>query len=119
MSGSDFVAHVLDLLRPLGGVAARRMFGGHGLFRRGLMFALIDDDVLYLKVDDRTRPDFVAVGAAPFTYASRGRTVTMSYYEAPPGLFDDPDEMRAWAQKALAAASRDSIRRGSPPMRPR
>ncbi len=49
MSDSAFVAHVLDLLRPLGGVVARRMFGAYGLFRRGVMFALIDDDVLYLR----------------------------------------------------------------------
>jgi len=43
----------------------------------------------------------------------------MSYYEAPPALFDEPDEMRAWAQKAFAAAARAATRRGDRPNQPR
>ncbi len=60
----EFRDHVLDLLAPLGPVTARRMFGGFGITLDGVMFALIADDVLYLKVDDRTRPDYEAAGAA-------------------------------------------------------
>jgi len=49
---SEYIVHILDLLRRWAPVAARRMFGGHGLFRGGLMFGLVADDALYFKTDD-------------------------------------------------------------------
>jgi len=39
IADSEFSAHVLGLLDGFGMVSARRMFGGQGLFRDGLMFA--------------------------------------------------------------------------------
>jgi DNA transformation protein len=106
MAESDFVATVLDLLSPWGGVTARRMFGGYGIYRQGLMFALVADDVLYLKVDAQNRPAFEAAGVGPFTYDGKSKTVTLPYWEAPSELFDDADTMIEWAKGAFAAALR-------------
>jgi len=103
---SDFVATVLDLLSPWGGVSARRMFGGFGIFRQGLMFALVADDVLYMKVDDRNRAAYASAGMGPFTYDGKSKTVTLPYWEAPSDLFDDRDAMITWAKDAFAAALR-------------
>ena len=36
------------------------MFGGVGIYANGLFFALIDDDVLYLKGDETLKPEFEA-----------------------------------------------------------
>jgi DNA transformation protein and related proteins len=47
--GKEFVDYVLEQLSPLGGVRAKRMFGGHGVYLEGLFFALVADDTLYLK----------------------------------------------------------------------
>ncbi|HKF73671.1 MAG TPA: TfoX/Sxy family protein [Stellaceae bacterium] len=66
------VAHVLDMLRDWGGVSARRMFSGYGLFRQGAMFGLIARDTLYLRVDDRNRPEFAAAGSRVFSYRRGG-----------------------------------------------
>ena len=85
-SGSDFVDNVLDLLGGWGGVSARRMFGGYGLYRQGMMFALIAEDVLYFKVDDQNRAEFKAAGMGPFTYEGKSRPVEMSYYEVAAGV---------------------------------
>ena len=103
---SDFVATVLDLLSRWGGVSARRMFGGYGLYRQGLMFALVADDVLYMKVDDANRPAYEVAGMGPFTYDGKSKTVTLPYWEAPSELFDDTDTMIEWAKGAFAAALR-------------
>lgn len=103
---SEFVSFLLDQLAPFDGVSARRMFGGHGLFRDGLMFALVADDTLYLKVDAGNRPDFEAAGTAPFTYEREGREIALSYYEAPPDVVETADELAAWSQKAFEAALR-------------
>lgn len=103
---SDFVATVLDLLSPWGGVSARRMFGGYGIYRQGLMFGLVSDDVLYLKADAQNRPAFEAAGMGPFTYDGKGKTVALPYWEAPSELFDESDAMIEWARGAFAAALR-------------
>jgi DNA transformation protein and related proteins len=96
-----------ELLEPVGGVIFRRMFGGLGLFRDGLMFALVIGDSLYLKADDQTRPDFQAEGCEPFSYDTKGgrRTIT-SYWRLPERLLDESDELRDWALKAAGCARR-------------
>ncbi len=103
---SAFVDYVLDLLDPLEGVSARAMFGGHGLFRDGVMFALIADDTLYFKVDDGNRPDFKAACASPFVYERGGRRVALSYYQVPADAMEDPDDLCAWAREAFEAGLR-------------
>ena len=101
---SGFVEFVLDMLSPLGGVAERRMFGGCGLFRDGVMFAIVADDALYFKTDEANQADFEAAGSAPFVYRRRGRRIAMSYHEVPPDVMDDPEVLSAWARKALDVA---------------
>jgi len=101
---SDFVEHALELMAGLGDVHARRMFSGHGIFQSGIMFALIVDDVLYLKANSASRDAFVARGLRPFSYAARGKTVSLQYYETPAEAWDDAAEMLQWARLALDAA---------------
>jgi DNA transformation protein len=105
MDGSfrDFLA---ELFEPLGGVSFRRMFGGLGIFRDGLMFGLVADDVLYLKTDDTTRSGFEAEGSGPFIYGAKDGPRSTSYWRAPERLFDEPDEFRDWAMTAFSVAER-------------
>jgi DNA transformation protein len=103
---SEFVEFVVESLGPLGGVSARRMFGGFGIYKDGVMFALIAYDQLYLKVDDGNRAAYEAAGLPHFTYADKGKPIRMPYREAPPEGFDDPDILCAWARDAYAAALR-------------
>jgi DNA transformation protein len=99
------VAHILDMLRDWGGVSARRMFSGYGLFRQGAMFGLIARDTFYLRVDDRTRPNFTAVGSRAFAYRREARKVELrGYMECPPDILEDPEEMLRWAKAAAWAA---------------
>ncbi len=95
---------IRDLFQAFAPVALRRMFGGHGLFHDGLMFALEADGEIYLKVDDRSEPDFIAAGSSPFVYETRHRKVTMRYWRAPEAALDDPEIMAGWAREACRAA---------------
>lgn len=104
MSGQyrDFV---MDLLGPLGPVSARGLFGGTGIYYETVMFALIADERLYFKVGPDNRGDFEDEGMEPFVYtSSNGRRSVMSYMEVPEHLFDDPDDLRLWADKAVVVA---------------
>ena len=103
---SEFVQFVLELLAPVGGVRARAMFGGFGIYQRDTIFAIVVDDRLYFRVDDATRPKFTALGLNPFTYVARGKAIAMQYYEAPPEVFDAPEVMCSHALDAVGAALR-------------
>ena len=110
-----FTDYVLEQLTLFGGVTARRMFGGEGLFKGGLMFALIADGELFFKVDDSNRPDFEAVKSQPFTYAKKeGKTASLSYWYVPEDIIEDPDALNGWATKAYAvkSAAKPKPRRG-------
>lgn len=100
------VEYLLELLAPLPGVTAKRMFGGYGIFRDGLMFGLVADDTLYLKVDAENKVDFTARGLGPFVYMKGNKAMSMSYHQAPSEALDSPDEMVVWAEKAFQAALR-------------
>lgn len=89
------------------------MFGGVGVYAGERFFALIDDDVLYLKVDDLTRPDFEKEGMGPFQPFGPGGEV-MQYYELPAGLLDEPDALTPWVEGAIEVAARAKSRKKTP-----
>lgn len=108
--GTD-VEWLHDLFEPFGAVTIRAMFGGHGIYRDGTIFAIAIDGELYLKIDDETRPHFEAAGSAPFVYASTGRPpITMSYWSVPAEALDSPQDLLPWARLAHAAALRKAKR---------
>jgi DNA transformation protein and related proteins len=119
MANPEFVAFVVEQMASLGEVRARRMFGGHGLYRGDLFFALIVDDRLFFKADEHTRADFVARHSLPFVYEKKGKSYATKYYEAPPEVFDDQDAMRFWALKAIAVATRAAAISAKPKSRSR
>ena len=103
-----------DLFAPFGPVTVRRMFGGAGIYREGLMFALVFDGAIFLKVDDASIPDFEREGSRPFVYTrakSPGKIgrASLSYWRLPERLYDDPEDLARWAERALAIARRKKI----------
>ncbi len=116
MKRSAFVDYVVqDLFSELDGVRSRAMFGGHGIYKNDVMFAIIVDDELYFKADATNRMDFEKHGSRYFTYESRGKPVTMSYREVPAEVMDDRPEIMRWAKKSFEIADkfqRTSSKRG-------
>ncbi len=103
---------LLDLFSDFGPVTIRRMFSGFGISADGTNFALALRSGLYFRADDATIPQFEAEGSKPFQYQTRTKTVTVgSYWQLPARLFDDSEEMAAWAKAALAAAQRAALKK--------
>ncbi|MEI8259812.1 MAG: TfoX/Sxy family protein [Deltaproteobacteria bacterium] len=101
-----FLEHVHDLLAPLGDIRVRAMFGAHGVWAGDLMFGIISDGALYLKVDALNEPRFVEAALGPFVYqSSRGETA-LGYRRAPDEGLDDGEVLRDWAEGAIGAAVR-------------
>ena len=104
---AGFKAFLDEQFAPLPGVTIRKMFGGLGVFRDGIMFAMSVEDTLYLRCDPGRAADFEAEGSAPVVFKSHtGKDMPMPYWRAPERLFDEPDEFRAWAERAFADAWR-------------
>jgi len=99
---AEFLNFVLDQLSLWGGVSARRMFGGAGLYREGKMFGLLADDVAYLKVDDSNRERFINAGSAPFIpFPDRVKATAMPYYSVPAEVLENREELCQWARRSL------------------
>lgn len=101
----EFSTFVEDILAGFGPVTVKSMFGGGGVYHDGLMFALIADDILYLKADATTARNYEQEGSKPFTFTSKsGKTGSMSYWQVPERLYDDVDELVDWATDAWTVA---------------
>lgn len=115
VASSSFGDFLRAELAPLGRITMRRMFGKTGVFCDGLMFAMVADDALYLRVDDHNQGAFAeARSSPPLNYEKGGRTIDLSFWRAPDRLLDEPDDLVAWAWAALGAARRVAAKRPTP-----
>jgi DNA transformation protein len=105
---------IRDLFAPFRPVTVQRMFSGAGIFADGLMFGLIVDGAIHLKVDETNIADFEREGSRPFTYtrgkkSGRPTRHALPYWRLPERLYDDPDELTVWARLAFAVAERKKL----------
>lgn len=110
MARDGFHDFVRELFGGLGPVQIKRMFGGAGGYADGVMFLLLADDAIYLKVDGMLKAELAAEGSGPFVWAPTkgpraGEQVEMGYWRLPDSALDDPDEAVIWGRKALAVAT--------------
>jgi DNA transformation protein len=102
---STYLTYVLDQLSGLGEVVAKRMFGGIGLYSGGAFFGLVDEDIVYLRVDDESRPEFVARGMPAFRpVRAKPQLVSVSYYQLPGEVLEDAEQLVMWARRSVAVA---------------
>src|SRR3954462_5507543 len=98
--------YVPELFERFGSVVIKRMFGGHGVYRDGLMFALVHEDALYLKTDAANVAQFQSLDLPPFEFTRQGRVMKTSYYLAPADFMEDRELAADWARRSFEAALR-------------
>jgi DNA transformation protein len=98
-----FVEFVIDQLEGCGPILTKRMFGAVGVYSGDIFFAIVDDDTLYLKVDDTTRPDFERAGCRPFRPYGDDRQ-SIQYYDVAVAVLEDASELTKWGRRAIAVA---------------
>jgi DNA transformation protein and related proteins len=104
MASRGYCDYVLDILSHMDGITSRGMFGGFGLYKSGVMFALIADDVLYYKVGPANIADYEDAGSEPFTYSGKNKPIKMSYWQVPEDVLEDQDDLTEWTRKACEIA---------------
>lgn len=103
---SEYLNYIMECMAFIRDLRVRGMFGGYGLYQNDLIFSIVVNDVLYLKADAAIEHEFSSRGLQPFSYTAQTKSVTMQYFEAPPDVFEQPEVMQEWTQKALGAALR-------------
>jgi DNA transformation protein and related proteins len=113
---TGFLDYLRELTRGSGrAVTTRAMFGGHGVYVDGLFVAIVDDDVLYLRVDDGNRAEFAALDLPPFEFMTKdGKRQAMSYRRAPDDAMENAEAMVPWVRSAIGAALRAASKRDAP-----
>ena len=99
----SFRDFVLDQLHLVGGLACRRLFSGYGVYSRDTFFAIINDDTLYFKTDEKTRAAYVDAGMGPFR--PNEKQTLKTYYQVPVDVLEDDDRLAEWARRAIAIGS--------------
>lgn len=97
---SDFLQYVLDQLSGWGNVHVNKMFGGAALYQGELAFAMIANDVVYLKVDDTNKEKYIAAGSTQLKPFKSNATV-LSFYNIPVDVLEDSDKFVVWAKESL------------------
>jgi DNA transformation protein and related proteins len=99
-----YCGYVLEQLAAVSGLSTRRMFGGVGIYSGEAFFALIDDDVLYFKVDDSISAEYESRGMRRFRPYPDRPEASMGYYEVPADVMEDAEELARWARRSIAVA---------------
>jgi DNA transformation protein and related proteins len=100
-------AAIEDIFAPVGRVTFKNMFGGAGVYLKGLCIAIIFDDMIWLKADESTIPAFQKAGSRAFSYEKKsGEVSVMSFWLIPDKCFDDEEELKHFATLAENAAMR-------------
>ena len=79
------------------------MFGGWGIYKNGIIFALIAEGVLYFKVHDGNRQKFIEAESKPFTYEKKEKVTQIGYWVLPESVMNDRAEVEKWMQDSLNA----------------
>ena len=97
---NEFRDYALDLLGGISGITSKAMFGGHGIYRNGKIFAIIADDELYFKAGEESKEFFEAEESHPFTYKRMGKTYRMNYWLVPEKIMEDREKFAEWVDIA-------------------
>jgi DNA transformation protein len=119
MAVSDsYLAFVLEQLEGVRGVVTKRMFGGVGIYGDGVFFALIDNDTLFFKVDDELRPQYRA-RRMPAWKPIPGKPASEGYYQVPPGVLEDSEQLAKWAKQSIAVPAKKPAKKKKKAVRTR
>jgi DNA transformation protein and related proteins len=101
-----FSDYVVELLADFGAVDVKRMFGGAGLYRHGVGFGILDEDVFFIKADAALGAELKSQGCKPWSYSVKkdGTVRDIAYWSLPETAADDGEEASALARRSYAIA---------------
>lgn len=103
----EYVMH--DLFGDVPGITSKSMFGGYGIYKNGVIFAIITSgSELYFKVDDKLKKKFAKYDSRPFVYTGHKsrKPMEMSYWLLPEEVAEDRDKLMRWVDASVAVSKK-------------
>jgi DNA transformation protein len=101
---SDLASYVAEQLAFLGRISSRAIFGGVGIFLEERLLGIVIEDKLYLHTDKSNLDDYASRGMPQFKPYPNAFDLTTDHHQVPPEVVQDPEQLRAWSQRARTAA---------------
>jgi len=107
----NYLEYVLDLLSHCDSITSRAMFGGYGIYKNGVIFAIIAHDELYFKVDQSNIDLYKKQGSEAFTFETKGRVSTMiSYWKVPLIIMEDETQLKDWVEQSYNISLKNKMK---------
>jgi len=94
------INYILEILEQHGDFTSRSMFGGYGIYKNKVIFAIIADDELYFKVDHSNQQQYIDHYSKPFVYEKNGKSYSMSYWKLPVEILEDENQLPIWIDQS-------------------
>lgn len=99
-----FISEIMQKLSDFGNMSARRMFGGYGIYKDGIIIALADDKELYFKSVPTSQSYYQSFGSTPFIYEGQLRPIQLSYWKVPADVINNPETLGKWVETAFQSS---------------
>ncbi len=90
-------------LGTMPGLTCKSMFGGEGIWKNGIFFAILFEDRLFFRAGPETIGQYLDAGMKPFEFHD---CVSKNYFEVPSEIQASGSKLTAWAEAAIQEATR-------------
>ena len=97
---SNYLEYVMEILASHGEMTSKPMFGGHGIYKNGVIVAFIAYDELYFKVDESNKSQYKDFDSEPFIFEAKGKKTAMSYWKVPMEILEDENQIGVWLDQS-------------------
>jgi DNA transformation protein and related proteins len=114
-----FSDYIEELIAGFGKVEIKRMFGGAGVYRSGIGFGILDDDIFFIKADTAFGAELKRQGCKPWSYSVKkdGTVRDIAYWSLPATAADDGDEASALVKRSFEIAKKAAAEKPKKPVK--
>ncbi|WP_312978746.1 TfoX/Sxy family DNA transformation protein [Atlantibacter sp.] len=100
-----------DLLKTLGEVRCRSLFGGYSLTIDKAAFGMLVEGELFLRANEQSAGYYTQRNLSKLKFTRRGRAVYLNYYQVDSELWNNPDLLVQLAADSISCANEDIAQR--------
>ncbi|WP_312073800.1 TfoX/Sxy family DNA transformation protein [Atlantibacter sp.] len=105
------LAQVEDLLKTLGKVNCRSLFGGYSLTIDKAAFGMLVEGEFFLRAGEQSAAYFSQKNSSKLSFTRRGRPIYLNYYRVDNDLWNNPGLLVKLAADSLTCANEDLAHR--------
>jgi DNA transformation protein and related proteins len=100
MKDTSFKDFILDQLHDVQEFQCRKIPEGYGLFWGKNFFGVLSEGKLFFRTNDKTVKTYTDAGMGPI---QSKKASLKTYFEVPPYILNDREDLGEWARAALAS----------------